>query len=72
MSMIEEDAARLRKMNALWRDPVARREFEREHGLAPILTGNSLEVEAQTQAGLTLQYHTLFGDWARARSEQQG
>lgn len=65
--MIEVEAARLRKLNSLWRDQDVRREFERDSGLAPIMTGNSLEVEAQTQSGATSEYHSRFREWASNR-----
>jgi hypothetical protein len=61
---IEESAAALAKENKLWRDPAARARFQDEIGLAPIKTGNGLDVEAQHQSGQTSEYHALFMQWA--------
>lgn len=47
---IRKNAELLKKTGANWRDPAARLRFEQDAGLAPIITGNSLEVEAQHQS----------------------
>jgi hypothetical protein len=64
---LESAAADVRKMNRLWRDPEARKRFEQEAGLDPIISGNSLEVEAQHQSGRTEEYHAKFGEWAQSQ-----
>lgn len=64
---IESAAAVLGKMNRLWRDPQARKRFEQEAGLDPIISGNSPEVEDQHQSGRTEQYHVRFEAWARSQ-----
>jgi hypothetical protein len=64
---LEAKAAVLQKMNRLWRDTSARRAFEKEAGLEPILSGDGLEVEAQHQSGQTEEYHRRFQDWADAQ-----
>ncbi|TLX17274.1 hypothetical protein [Rhizobium sp. MHM7A] len=61
---IQKNAKIIKKMNSLWRDPAARLRFEQDTGLAPIITGNSLEVEAQHQSGATKEYHDKFREWA--------
>lgn len=61
---IQRNAEILKKQGKLWRDPASRLRFEQETGLAPIITGNSLEVEAQHQSGATKEYHDRFHEWA--------
>jgi hypothetical protein len=61
---IQKNAEIIKKQGQLWRDPAARRRFEEESGLKPIITGDSLEVEAQHQSGTTKEYHEKFQEWA--------
>jgi hypothetical protein len=64
---IQKNADQLKKQGKLWRDTAARLRFEKETGLAPIIHGNSLEVEAQHQSGATKEYHDRFQEWALAQ-----
>lgn len=67
LASLQSSAAWLGELNKAWRSVDLRREFEAETGFAPLVTGNSLSVEAQTASGQTSRYHYEFRVWATKR-----